>query len=284
MPSPPTEAAADSPGPRPGPPAPTASVRLKTIALPSEHGGWGLLAEPAVLGLLMAPTAAGACLAVGALFAFLARQPLRLAFIDRRKGARYPRTAVAERVFAVFLAAAALCLALAFATARAPFWPALLAATPFALVALVHDALGRGREVAAEAAGALALSASTAAIALAGGLGPAVAFGASALLAARALTSVLYIRARIRLDRGLPAGPGRAVAAHGAALLASVGLAGVGATPWLGVLAFAILVARAANGLRAGRRPLRPQQLGYQELAYGVVTVVLIAGGYLARL
>ena len=278
--------AASSRGQRsaPGSAAPAAGpVPWKAVALPAEHGGWGLLAEPLVLGLVLAPTAAGTCLAFGALFAFLARQPLRLALIDRRKGARYPRTALAERVFAGFLGAAALVLGLAFATARAPFWPALVAAAPFALAALAYDALGRGREAPAEAAGAVALSASTAAIALAGGLAPPAAFAASALLALRALTSVLYVRARIRLDRGIPAGPRAALAAHGAALLLAVVLAGAGLAPWLGALAFALLLGRAALGLSRRRRPIRPQRLGFQELAYGLLTLGLLAAGYVAR-
>jgi len=236
------------------------------------------------LGLVVAPTAAGACLALAALAAFLARQPLRLALIDRRKGARYPRTALAERACAVLAASAALLLVAAASTARAPFWSALAAAAPFALFALVHDALGRAREALAESAGAVALAASAAAIALAGGVAPAAAFAASALLALRALTSVLYVRARIRLDRGLPAGPRAALAAHGAALLAALLLARAEAAPWLGALAFALLFARAAHGLSPWRRPLRPQKLGFQELAYGLLTLALVAGGYLARL
>ena len=127
----------------------------------------------------------------------------------------------------------------------------------------------------------MALSASTAAIALAGGVAPAIAFAASTLLALRALTSVLYVRARIRLDRGLAAGPRTALAAHAAALLTAVVLAGAGAAPWLGVVAFGVLLARAAHGLSRWRPAIRPQRLGFQELAYGVVTLGLLAAGYL---
>jgi hypothetical protein len=277
--------AASPRGPLPAPisATPAAAVPLKAVALPAEHGGWGLLAEPLVLGLVLAPGTAGVWLALAALFAFLARQPLRLALMDRRRGVRYPRTALAERVLATFLAAAALLLALASAAAHAPFWPALAMAAPFALAALAYDALGRGREALGETAGAVALSASTAAIALAGGVAPAVAFAASVLLALRALTSVLYIRARIRLDRGLAAGPRAALAAHGAALVVAVVLAGVAAAPWLGALAFAVLLGRAVHGLSRWRGAIRPQRLGFQELAYGLVTLALLAAGYLAR-
>ena len=34
-------------------------VRLRTVALPVEHGGWGISLEPVVLGLLVAPSASG---------------------------------------------------------------------------------------------------------------------------------------------------------------------------------------------------------------------------------
>jgi hypothetical protein len=272
------------PAPRPevSPPAP--APPLRAVAFPAEHGGWGLLGEPLLLGLILAPTAAGACLALGALFVFLARQPLRLALMDRRRGVRYPRTALAERVVGAFLAAALLCLGLALVSARSAFWPALLAAAPFVLVSLGYDALGRGREALPEAAGGVALSASTAAIALAGGVGPAEAFAASALLALRALTSVLYIRARIRLDRGVAASPRAALATHVGAVLAALALARTRVAPWLGGLAFAVLLGRALYGLSPRRTSIRPQRLGFQELAYGLLTLALLAAGYLVRI
>ncbi|NLF76347.1 MAG: hypothetical protein GX573_11665, partial [Chloroflexi bacterium] len=40
-------------------------VRLKSIALPPEHGAWGFLLEPLLAGLLIAPSWAGLCLALG---------------------------------------------------------------------------------------------------------------------------------------------------------------------------------------------------------------------------
>jgi hypothetical protein len=55
-------------------------VRLRPIALPTEHGGWSLLAAPILLGLRLAPSAADAWLSLAALGAFLTRQPLELAW------------------------------------------------------------------------------------------------------------------------------------------------------------------------------------------------------------
>jgi len=110
-----------------------------------------------------------------------------------------------------------------------------------------------------------------------------VAFVAWSLLAMRALTSVLYVRARIRLDRGVRAGPGLALAGHAAAFVVTAVFARSRLAPWLAVVAFALLLARAAWGLSGWRRPVRPQQLGYEELAFGVLTLVLVSAGYLTR-
>jgi hypothetical protein len=250
------------------------------VALPAEHGGWGFLAEPVVLGLVLAPSSAGGCLAFAALAGFLSRHPLRLWLLDRRKGVRHPRTALAERFFVGYAALAALLLAGAFALAEAPFWPALALAAPSGLLALGFDARGRSREALPELSGAVALGASAAAIALAGGAPPGVALGAWALLALRAITSVLYVRARIRLDRGQTAGPGVVLAGHAAALAAAAALARSAWAPWLASGAFLLLLARAAWGLSPLRRRVRPQVLGFQELGFGLLTLTLLVVGY----
>ena len=252
----------------------------KPLAFPAEHGGWGFLAEPVILGLALAPSSAGVCLGFAALAGFLARHPLRLWLLDRRKGARYPRTALAERFFLGYAALAALLLAGAVALARAPFWPALAVAVPLGLLALSFDARGRSREALPELAGALALGAAAAAIALAGGAPPGLAWGAWALLSLRAITSVLYVRARIRLDRGLAAGPGLVLAGHAIALAAAAALARSEWAPWLASLAFLVLLTRAAWGLSPRRRRVRPQVLGFQELGFGLLTLALLAFGY----
>ena len=262
----------------------TPSVPWRSVALPVEHGGWGLLGEPLALGLALAPSSAGACLALSALAAFLSRHPLKLVLMDRRRGVRYPRTALAERWFAGYACFALLSLLAAFALARAPFWLALVVAAPLALVLVVADFAGRSRDAVAETAGGVALCASAAAVALAGGAPAAIAFSASALLALRAVGSVLFVRARIRLDRCLGARPRPVIAGHLVAVAATVMLAAFGFAPWLAVGAFAVLLARAAWGLSSYRRLVRPQVLGFQELGYGLLTLLLVVAGYRAGL
>jgi hypothetical protein len=51
-------------------------------------------------------------------------------------------------------------------------------------------------------------------------------------------------------------------------------------TPWLGVVLMVILLARAAYGLSAYRKSVPPKIIGFQELGYGLLTVVMVAVGY----
>jgi hypothetical protein len=255
-------------------------VPWKAVALPVEHGGWGFLVEPVILGLALAPSGAGWCIGGAAVAAFLARHPLRLVLMDRRKGARYPRTALAERFVLLYAAVALALVVLALVLARAPFWPAVALGIPPALVALVYDVRGRSREAVPEAAGGVALGASVTAIALAGGGAVGPALGAWGLLALRGVTAILYVRARLRLDRELPAGIAQTLVSHVAAIAGAALLALAGWGPWLGVLALVLLLFRAAHGLSSRRPRLRPQALGFREMGWGLVTLVLLVVGF----
>ncbi|MBK8334978.1 MAG: YwiC-like family protein [Acidimicrobiaceae bacterium] len=58
------------------PPAPGRRSTLRSVALPTEHGGWGLTLEPVLLGLLLRWSGAGLCLGVAAFVAFMAAHPV----------------------------------------------------------------------------------------------------------------------------------------------------------------------------------------------------------------
>jgi hypothetical protein len=257
-------------------------VSLRSVALPVEHGGWGLLAEPLLVGLALAPTRAGAGFTLAAVGAFLARHPLKLVLADRRRGARYPRTGVAERMTAAYAAVALAGAAVALRLAPPAAWWPLLAAAPLGAAQLWYDVRHQGRRLAPELLGGAALGSTAAALALAGGWPAGVAAALWALLALKAVTSVVYVRARVRLDRGQPASVETAVAAQAGALAGSAALAWLGTAPLLAVVAFAVLLLRAGRGLSARRRALRTRDIGFRELAYGLLVAALIATGYLA--
>jgi hypothetical protein len=145
-------------------------VRVKTIALPAEHGGWGLLFEPIVLGLLLAPSIPGFYLALSAVGFFLARHPLTLVVLNRRRSS--PRTALARRFATLYLVIGAASFIAALAFTQHSFVLPLLVVAPFAILQVAHDWTGRRRVLLSELAGVIAVSSLVTAVALAAGLVP----------------------------------------------------------------------------------------------------------------
>ncbi|NWF69020.1 MAG: YwiC-like family protein [Chloroflexi bacterium] len=258
------------------------AFRLKTVALPAEHGGWAFLFEPLLLGLLVAPSWAAFWLSLSALAIFLIHQPLRTLVKDRLKGKNYQRTQWALRFTVLYglLALLAFALTLTAAGGDLGFLLPLALAVPCAALQLSLEAGQRGRETAAEISGALALSVLAPAVVLIAAWTPQQAFFLWLVIAQRAVTSILYVRARLRLERGKPAAVSLALAAHTVALLLLGVLAAAGALPWLAALAAGILLLRVLYGLSPYRRPARAQVIGFQELAFGLLTVLLAAWGY----
>jgi YwiC-like protein len=258
-----------------------ARISWKALALPTEHGGWGMLGEPLLLGLVLAPSAAGACLLVASVSAFLARHPLRLALSDRRRGPRRPRTLAAERIAlayaAVAIAAGAGALTL---SGPRPFMP-LLAVAPLALTQIGFDARLEGRKLAPQLCGGVALAALAPALMLAGGWALAPSLAAGALVAMKAISSVLYVRTRLRLDRGQPPPLFPALAAHAIPVPAAALMSLAGWAPWVAVAAAAALLLRAVHGLSSRRRIARAQAVGFQELAVGIGFTLILAVGFL---
>lgn len=254
-------------------------VSWKAVALPVEHGAWGLLVEPILLGLCLAPSRAGFAIAVAALGAFLARHPLKLVLADRGRGLRYPRTEAAERVALLYFLMTLLGLGAAADVPPLAFAPLVLA-VPFGLAQLFYDVRRAGRSVAAEVMGALALGCVAAAILISAGWPVGVALAAWTLLALKALASILYVRARLRLDRGLHPGLAPALVSHGFAVLVASAMAGRGLAPYLAVLAFIVLSVRAGFGLSRHHRVVRPRVVGLQELGFGLGFTWLLILGY----
>ena len=257
-------------------PAP-GGVPLRLVVVPTEHGGWSLLGEPVLLGLLVAPSGSGALVAVAALAAFLSRQPLRLFVSDRSRGKVYPRTRLAERAFGVLAVVAAAAMAGAVATAHGRLLVAAAMAAPLGVAALAFDLGKRSREAAGELAGALALGAVAAIVALAAGTPMARSLALWGVLACRAVPTILFVRARLRLEKGQPAGVAGAIVAHLLAIGIVVLMIRRQLAPWAVAWAMVLLLARTIGGLSPARPRLKAWQLGASEAAFGLVVVLAAA-------
>ena len=254
---------------------------IRSVALPAEHGGWGFLIEPILLGLLTAFSPGGFLLSISAVGVFLLHQPLKIVIKDRLKGNRPPRTIWAER-FAVGYGTLAVVPFIVLIISHydlIAFFP-LVMALPFALVQLWYDAKNQSRKLLPELCGAVALGAIAPIIALLGGWEVIPALILWLFLLGRIIPSILYVRARLRLEHGNAIQRGAVWAVHIGAVMMVGGFAIVQAMPYLGVLAMLILLGRALIGLSDYRKPRRAPIIGFQELGYGFLTAFLGALGY----
>ncbi len=254
---------------------------ILAVAIPAEHGGWALTIEPGLLGLLVAPSIAGACLALGALVLFVMRTPLELALVDRRRHRRLARTLLAERVAVIEAGLLTTLIAVAGATAAdGRWWIPAVAAAPLVAVELAYDIRSRRRRMVPELTGAVAIAAVAAAVVIAGDGDPRLAVGAWLILAARVTTSVPHVRAQIaRLhDRDwqprLVTVTDLVALAIAAAAVALDGRIVVGA---------AVLAVIAAFQRFRRRRPVAPVKvIGIGQMVLGLALVVASAVGVAA--
>jgi hypothetical protein len=262
---------------------PARSVSFKSVALPAEHGSWSLVSEPILLGFLVAPSWAGLALGVAAFALFLFNRPLKIYSGDRRRERSYERTRLAKRYMLIYGAIAVAGSILAFALAGwRPFVPFLLAA-PLLILFMYYDQRP-GRFWQAELSAPAAFAAVVAAITLAGGLTWLPALALWGFMIARSVPAVLFIRARLRLDKGKSAGQGDsipgAILAHVLAIAGVTGLVLPGWLPWTAALAAVVLLGRAIWGLSAYRWRSSVKALGFLETGFGILAVIIVALGF----
>jgi hypothetical protein len=247
---------------------PRSRPALRPLALPTEHGGWGFLSEPIVLGLAVAPSQGGALVALAFLFAFLCRQPLRLGLQDALRGRAYPRTRWCWLFVAAYAACALASLAFAvFVAGWAIVIPIGLVA-PMGLTQILYDASKRGRALLPELGGAAAMSSSAAAIAIAAGMRIVPALALSGIIVARAIPSIVYVRTLLTRSHGKQAASWPPLALHALAIV----LVALFAKP-LAVAAMVLLFVRAAWQLA---RPVpSAKKIGWMEVVVGTVVVAL---------
>ena len=257
-------------------------LSIRRIALPAEHGSWGILLEPLIASLAVAPSSAGFLIAIGVAGAFLMRQPLRVFATGVSSGTSSPNNRPAAYFCLFFgLVGAAGFSGAAFIASAEDLLP-LLALVPFGIYQVFNDVSRKSRELLPELAGAAALSASAPSIALAAGWGPSRAAALWVLFVARSIPSFVYVRQRLRLEKGKDFVKAPPVMLHGAALALSAGLAVLGLTPYLPIAVYAFLFWRAVTGLSDGRTRLKAVQLGIRETAYGgLLALSIILGHYL---
>ncbi len=252
---------------------------LRAVAVPVEHGGWGLTAEPVLLGLLVAPTVGGLAIGVAAVLAFLARTPLKVALVDRHRGRHLPRTGLAWRVFAVEMLLLVALAAVAAVRGDGWFWWPLAVAAPILGTELAYDMRSRGRRLVPELAGAIGIGSVAAAIVQAGGRSTPVAVAVWMVLAARGVSAIVTVRDQVGGLHGKARNPRNVLVADAAAVALVAGAAAWEPRVLPGVVA--VLVAIGVQRVLSRRRTPRAVVLGLRQTGLGVVVVVTTAVGIL---
>ncbi len=255
-------------------------VSWRAVALPADHGGWGFLLEPLLLGILVAPTLRAAVLAITVAAAFLLRQPVKVIVADWQRGRSYTRTLWAWRFALLYTVLVITGIVTVSLMAGVEWMVPSLIALPVGIVFLYFDFLQPGRSWQAEVSAPLALASAAASIGILDGwsLGPSLALWA--VLVMRAIPAVLYVRTRLRLDRGNRVETWIPVVAYLIGLLVVITLVIVDLLPPIAILPFALLLIRTAHGLSPWRWRASVKAIGVSELTVGIVCVILVAAGY----
>ncbi len=251
----------------------------RSVAMPSEHGGWGLTLEPVLIGLIVAWSAGGLALGVAAFLAFLVRTPLKLVLVDVRRKRWLDRSRLAARVTAGELSALGIAVVIAGRLAGWAWLLPVLAAVPFVAIEVWFDIRSRGRRLVPELCGAIGITAVSAAMVIASGKGAALAAGVWLVLAARALGAIPFVRIQImRLRRG-HAPVSQSDLAQAVSL--AIGLVAFVLDRRLaaGLVWVALLAALQTVWVR--QAPIPAKQLGLRQMAIGLGLVALTSAGVL---
>ena len=252
----------------------------RAVAVPSEHGGWGLTFEPVLLGLLLAFSASGLAIGVAAMLAFLVRTPLKLALVDLRRHRSLPRTRLAWQIACGELILLLVLAASAVAAAGLSWLLPLVVAAPLFAIELWYDIRSRGRRLVPELSGAVGITAVAAAIVVAGGEATSLAIAAWLVLAARAIGSIPFVRTQITRLRHGATRIEASDAFQAVAVLIAVAATFVDRGVVIGAAAVAVL---AVLQWRWVRRPVPPAKvLGLRQLLAGLAVVAATAIGVLA--
>ena len=254
-------------------------VRWRSVAMPTEHGGWGLTLEPVLLGLLVGPSLAGLALGVAAFTAFLLRTPAKLIAVDVRRGRWLDRTRLARRVVIAETVVLAVAVALTVVLAGWSWLVPVVIAGPLVAVEFWFDIRSRGRRLIPELCGAIGISAVAASIVIAAGQGGGLAAGLWLVLAARAVGAIPFVRVQIvRLRRGH--GPlWQSDIAQAVSIAVAAGAVVADQRMLLGALGVAVLACTQFVWVR--RPPIPAKRLGLRQMGMGLALVAVTAVGVL---
>lgn len=261
-------------------PAQYPKIRAKSVALPVEHGSWGFLFEPLIAGIAVAPSISSVWIAVLVIGAFLMRHPLKVILSGGRQQFGSPQMRLASKFLIIFAVVFLVGAVVSIWNIRPPSFIPFAVILPFAAYQIYCDATRSSRQLLAELIGSVAISSSIAVIVLAAGWESPKAYALWAIVVARLIPSILYVRNRLRLEKGKPYSQVVPIAAHFLAVLVVLMMAIYGVGSYLPVVIFAVLLFRSIVGLSSYRKKVKAMKIGIWEVIYGSLVALSIIAGY----
>lgn len=249
---------------------------LKAVALPVEHGGYGILLEAVLVGLGLAPTAAGVFYAFAFLAAFFMAQPAKVLLSEKVPLRVSSRRKAAILMLAVYGLPGAVFFLLGLNGTSASIFPALYVLLLFAAYQMLALLGRKNREFLTTVTGSMLLSAAAVFILLAGGSPLVKAVSVWILLGARAISAISYVRFRLRAARGDESGLRTAWTVHGVSGLIILALVLLKAIPVLAAAGYFLIAARNAYVAAAARAAVKPQVIGFQQFRLSLFNALLI--------
>lgn len=246
--------------------------RFRELVWPKEHGSWSLALEPVALGLLAAPSLGGGALAVATVAAFFVRRPLRTGITEARAERRQAGRRAAVACGGVAIAGWFGAMAVNGAAWMTWLIPSVVAGAFF----LWFDLQRAGREQQAEIAGAVTFAWLPAVFAALAGWPAERAAALGVIMLARAVPTVLSVRAWLRGRKTGTHRPAVALAANLVGIAAVAALARAGLAPWLAVALLVVFAVRSVILLVAPRPDVRASTMGMIEAGLGVVFVLSV--------
>lgn len=256
------------------------SVKIKNIALPIEHGSWGFVFEPLTAGLLIAFSPSAIWITLLVTGAFLARQPLKVLLNDWIAKRDLPQTAVALKFVLIYGSIAAFGAVGSLIFTKIESFLPFLFVLPFAVYQIYCDASRKSREVLPELTGSIAVSSSVAVLALADNWTFSAAIALWGIFIARLIPSILYVRNRLKLEKGKQYSKIVPFLANLVALVFVGLLAYKGFASLITTAMFAVLLVRSTVGLSKYRRKIKAMRIGVWEVVYGSLTAISVVLGY----
>lgn len=257
------------------------SLNIKKVSFPREHGSWGFLLEPLFLSLFVASSQNGLLLALTTFVIFLNHQPVRI-LLNEKDSKKIKSLAVVFFLIYFLVIGVLLILIIRETTLELliPFSISIVIMFGYLLLEMKNY----GRNLFVEFIAPVAITFIALNIVLLDGWEFEKIFAFGIVLLSRAIPTLLYVRTKVEIIKGLNAQSVWLRISELFFLILITFLAFNQSVPYLSIFAILLLVTRSVLGLLPKNKIEKIKRFGMKEFGFGILFVIINAIGYLFNL